>query len=190
MGLSFLPHPHPFPENKPPKFTMINEVVLLLWNPHLGKWQSCPMIRYRRYSGRSLTFASWEIWGFPGGSDSRESTCHSGDRGSIPGSGRSLGKGNATLVFLPGEFHGKRSLAGYSPWGHKKSDMTEQLTLLLISIYSKFRWKYWPDGTQNFIPIHFPCLTNSHPSLKNSTSQVHNASAPIIPGSLENLGKV
>ena len=24
-----------------------------------------------------------------------------------------------TPVFLPGEFHGQRSLAGYSPWGHK-----------------------------------------------------------------------
>ena len=32
-----------------------------------------------------------------------------------------------TLVFLPGEFHGQRSLAGYSPWGRKESDMTEQL---------------------------------------------------------------
>ena len=30
-----------------------------------------------------------------------------------------------TLVFLPGESHGQRSLAGYSPWGCKKSDMTE-----------------------------------------------------------------
>ena len=25
-------------------------------------------------------------------------------------------------VFLPGESHGHRSLAGYSPWGHKESD--------------------------------------------------------------------
>ena len=33
-----------------------------------------------------------------------------------------------TPVFLPGEFHGHRSLAGYSSWGHKESDMTEQLT--------------------------------------------------------------
>ena len=32
-----------------------------------------------------------------------------------------------TPVFLPGEFHGQRSLAGYSPWGHKELDMTEQL---------------------------------------------------------------
>ena len=27
-------------------------------------------------------------------------------------------------LFLPGESHGQRSLAGYSPWGHKESDMT------------------------------------------------------------------
>ena len=36
-----------------------------------------------------------------------------------------------TPVFLPGEFHGQRSLAGYSPWGHKESDRTERLTLSL-----------------------------------------------------------
>ena len=30
--------------------------------------------------------------------------------------------------FLPGKSHGERSLAGYSPWGHKESDMTEQLS--------------------------------------------------------------
>ena len=30
---------------------------------------------------------------------------------------------------LPGEAHGQMSLAGYSPWGHKESDTTEQLTL-------------------------------------------------------------
>ena len=29
-----------------------------------------------------------------------------------------------TPVFLPGEFYGQRSLAGYSPWGHKESDTT------------------------------------------------------------------
>ena len=30
-----------------------------------------------------------------------------------------------TLVFLPGEFQGQRSLVGSSPWGHKELDMTE-----------------------------------------------------------------
>ena len=30
-----------------------------------------------------------------------------------------------TLLFLPGEFHEQRSLAGYSPWGWKELDTTE-----------------------------------------------------------------
>ena len=33
-----------------------------------------------------------------------------------------------TPVFLLGEFHGQRSLVGYSLWSHKESDTTEQLT--------------------------------------------------------------
>ena len=33
-----------------------------------------------------------------------------------------------THTFLPGEFHGERSLVGYSPWGRKESDTTEWLT--------------------------------------------------------------
>ena len=33
-----------------------------------------------------------------------------------------------TPVFLPGEFHGQRSLVGYSPWGCNESDTTERLT--------------------------------------------------------------
>ena len=37
-------------------------------------------------------------------------------------------KWQPTPVFLPGEFHGQRSL-GYNHWGHKELDMTEQLTL-------------------------------------------------------------
>ena len=46
---------------------------------------------------------------------------------------RSLGQEDTLekemVVFLPGEFHGQRSLAGYSPWGRKESDKTERLTL-------------------------------------------------------------
>ena len=34
-------------------------------------------------------------------------------------------KWQPTTVFLPKESHGQRSLAGYSPWGCKESDMTE-----------------------------------------------------------------
>ena len=32
-------------------------------------------------------------------------------------------------VFLPGKFHGQRSLASYSPWGHKESDTTEHMNI-------------------------------------------------------------
>ena len=38
-------------------------------------------------------------------------------------------------VFLPGEFHGQRSLAGDSPWDPKESDTAEQLTLSVFTFY-------------------------------------------------------
>ena len=37
-------------------------------------------------------------------------------------------KWQPTPVFLPGKSHGQRSLAGYSPWGHKESDTTKRLS--------------------------------------------------------------
>ena len=52
-------------------------------------------------SGEGEGETNWEIriniytlWGFPGGSDCKESACNAGDPGSIPGSGRSPGEGN------------------------------------------------------------------------------------------------
>ena len=68
--------------------------------------------------------------GFPGGSDSKESACNVGDLGSIPGLGISLGggHGNPLQYSCLENSHGQRSLAGYSPWGHKESDATEQLS--------------------------------------------------------------
>ena len=38
-------------------------------------------------------------------------------------------KWQPTPVFLPGKSHEQKSLASYSPWGRKESDMTEHLTL-------------------------------------------------------------
>ena len=51
-----------------------------------------------------------------------------GDTGSIPGSGRFPGEGNGKRLqyFRLGKSHGQRSLVGYSPWGRKQSDVTEQ----------------------------------------------------------------
>ena len=34
--------------------------------------------------------------------------------------------GNDVIPRFSGEFHGHKSLVGYSPWGFKESDMTEQ----------------------------------------------------------------
>ena len=68
------------------------------------------------------------ILGFPGGSDGKESSCSVGDLGSVPGLGRSPGggHGNPKQDSCLENPHGQRSLAGYSPCGHKESDTTEQ----------------------------------------------------------------
>ena len=70
--------------------------------------------------------------GFPGGSPGKESTCNVGDLGLIPGLERSPGERERlpTPVFWPGEFHGL-----YSPWGHKESDMIEQLSFSFIHLF-------------------------------------------------------
>ena len=49
------------------------------------------------------------------------------DMGLIPGLGRSLGgeNGNPLQYSFLENPHGQRSLAGYSPWGHTESDLTE-----------------------------------------------------------------
>jgi len=52
-----------------------------------------------------------------------------GDWGLIPGLGRFPWRREwqPTPRLLPGESHGQKSLAGYSPWGCKELDITEQL---------------------------------------------------------------
>jgi len=70
--------------------------------------------------------------GFSGGSDVKEFAYGAEDMGLTSGSGRFpwRRKWQPTPVFLPGEFHGQRSLMSYSPWSCKESDMTEQITPL------------------------------------------------------------
>ena len=69
-------------------------------------------------------------WGFPNGTDSKESTCNVGDLGSALGLGRSPGgrPGNPLQYSCLKNPHGQRSLVGYSPWGSKELDRTEQLS--------------------------------------------------------------
>ena len=69
-------------------------------------------------------------WGFPGGSDGKESACNVGGLGSIPGLGRSPGgeHGNPLQYYFLENPNGQRGLVGYSPWGHKESDTTDGLS--------------------------------------------------------------
>ena len=72
------------------------------------------------------------VGNFPGGSNGKESACRR------PGLNPWLGKvpwrreWQSTPVLLLGEFHGQRSLVGYSLWGCKELDTPEWLPLSLI----------------------------------------------------------
>ena len=81
--------------------------------------------------------------GFPGVTSGREPACQCRKRkrrGFDPWVGKVPWRRSwqPTAVFLLGESHRRRSLAGYSPWGHKESDRTAHacpctsLSVLLI----------------------------------------------------------
>ena len=72
--------------------------------------------------------------GFLGGSVGKNQPANigdTGDTGSIPGSGRSPGRGKwqSIPVLLAGKCQGKRNQVGYGPWSHKELDMTEWLSM-------------------------------------------------------------
>ena len=74
----------------------------------------------------SVTIKLWH----PGGASDKESTCQCRRHkrwGFDPGAGKIPWRRGwqLTPVFLPGELHGQRSLAGYSPYGHTESDTAE-----------------------------------------------------------------
>ena len=67
-------------------------------------------------------------WGFPKWHGGKESACQFRRCGFNPWVGEIpwSRKWQPTPVFLPGKFHGQRSLVGYSSWGRKDLDATEQ----------------------------------------------------------------
>ena len=93
--------------------------------------------RQEYWSGVPLGFNLYVLYsmarlGFLVGPDSKESTCEAGGWGSILGQEEPLEKGMAIHSnILARRIPWQRSLVGYCPWGHKKSDTTEQLTLSL-----------------------------------------------------------
>ena len=86
--------------------------------------------------------------GFPGGAVVKNPPAKAGDTrdvGLISGSGRSPGVGSSRpLQYSCLENPIDRSLAGYSPWGHKESDTTEQLS----TIY--FKNGIWYSNEMNY----------------------------------------
>ena len=80
-----------------------------------------------------IRFLYWHHHGYqglPGDSVVKNTPANAGilgDAGSVPGSEKSLGvrNGKPLQYSCLENSMGKRSLLGYSPWGHKESDMTE-----------------------------------------------------------------
>ena len=73
------------------------------------------------------------IMNFPCGSAGKESTCHVGDLGLIPGLGRSPEEGKG----YPLQYSCLENSMDYSPWGCKESDTTKQLSLSMCIISLK-----------------------------------------------------
>ena len=72
------------------------------------------------YPTPSLPPVDYQLSSFPGGSDGKESACHAGDPGLIPGSERSPGEENGNpLQYSCLENPMDR------PWGRKELDTTE-----------------------------------------------------------------
>ena len=60
-----------------------------------------------------------------------------------------------TPVLLPGKFHGRRSLGGYSPWSHEESDTTERLHALekeMATHSTVLAWKISGTGEPGRLP--------------------------------------
>ena len=84
-------------------------------------------------------------WAFPRGSSGKETACQR-RRCKRCGSNPWVGKTpwrrawQPAPVFLPGESQGQRSLAGYSPWGHRESDTTE------ATLHAHTMVKWWQNS--------------------------------------------
>ena len=100
-------------------------------------WSCVPRSLRNSLLGKEITLLLLAYNCSPAG---KESTCNSGDHTLIPGSGRVPAwrrEQLSTPVFWPGEFHGQRSQAVYSPWGLKETRLSD-FHLLLLGRFSEW----------------------------------------------------
>ena len=84
---------------------------------------------------------------FLGSSAGKQSACSVGDLSLFPRLARSPRWGNGYPLQYSGLENGQRGLAGYSPWGRKELDTTEQLPLSLFHFMSEFQvCTFWPPS--------------------------------------------
>ena len=103
-----------------------------IWDKILASGTPPPLLTKLEPSSHFCLFSSKQIFyphiqlGFPDGSAGKESACNVGKLGWIPGLGRSPREGKD----YPLQYSGlKNSMDCNSPWGHRESDTTEQLSL-------------------------------------------------------------
>ena len=104
------------------------------WDPRFNPQHLQLELSFLRGITLVLTKNGPWFWGLPWWLSGKESSCLSRRHrrlGFDPWVGKISWRREwqPTPIFLPGDSPGQRSLAGYSPWGHKDSDTTEQLTL-------------------------------------------------------------
>ena len=105
--------------------------LISLQSKRLSRVFSSTTIQKDQFFGSQISLA------FLGGSEGKESACNAADLDSILGLGRIPWKREwlPTPLFWSGKLHGQRSLASYSPWSCKESDMTEWLSLSLSAFF-------------------------------------------------------
>ena len=68
-------------------------------------------------------------------------------------------KWQPTPVFLPGESHGQRSLAGYNPWGHKsRTQLSEEAHSIMTCSSWNISWFCYPSPPGLFLLLFFVCF--------------------------------
>ena len=103
------------------------------------QWHWAPVVQTHDFllntPCRGSSLFSFSCLYFPGGANGKKPACQCRRHkrcGFDPWVGKTSWAWQPTPVFLPGEYHGQRNLAGYSSWGCRESDMTEATTSLVM----------------------------------------------------------